>query len=342
MTGVFPFHLPPGPEFLGCFAIWTVGLTVLVRALGRRMLVSVTRAENEGRTRAGFPPGDVLEPGRFPRGSQLWTIAWLRGGIPRFAETLLATASAMRWLPPVPWGAFALALPARPSSDPWLEDLHRRLTNYGGNVVTAEALYKIAREVASIAHGALEQAAIAAGFQRSKTAARKVARLGIAAVLVLELPAVLRLLVRAQMYPDAPFPLYLLVAMPIAAVVLVLGARPPSLLPAGRAYLRWIDDATASLRAEVQEGRREAVFDVALAVGLAGLTSVAAVPLLAPFANAYLAHVQSLVDAATSSVSGDGSSSCSSGGYGSSCGSSGASCGGGGCGGGGCGGGGCS
>ena len=99
-------------------------------------------------------------------------------------------------------------------------------------------------------------------------------------------------------------------------------------------------DLEDRFRARVQDGRRDAAFDIALTVGVAGFPSVAALPLLAPFASVYRGHIQTLLEAVTSShvwsregaYGSSGSTTCGSGG----------GCGGSGCGGGGCGDGKCS
>src|SRR5690606_10870758 len=128
-----------------------------------------TRAENAARAYRGLPMVEELELGRFPRGSQVWIVAWLRGDAPRFAETLLAAACVLRWWTPLPSGAFQLALPKHAGADPWLQVLHRRLrehAQFDGPVITAEALFTITRKVACATQASLENNDITAGFRR--------------------------------------------------------------------------------------------------------------------------------------------------------------------------------
>jgi hypothetical protein len=112
---VFPFNLPPGMSFLGVYTLLAVATFVALRAsrgwIARAFADKpAAPAEHGGALPLGQsyrspdapqrPPG--LARGWLPAGSQVWSVAWLRGGTGAVEAALAAALFAEEWLTPNP------------------------------------------------------------------------------------------------------------------------------------------------------------------------------------------------------------------------------------------------
>jgi len=297
-----------GPEFLAFYLVWSSVVLVLLRA---------ARSHWERR----IPPGGTLPAGRFapgtyPRESDAYTIALLRGGLEETARALLARLVAEG---SVVIDGRELKRPDPPPDTSRLEPLEREvlqsiLPPAGSGIAAQEAEKKALRIVqdrSSEMQTDLEGQGLApAEPQRQMYALFR----NIALVAILGL-GLMKVLVGISRDRPVGFLILLLLGFGFGGLYVL---RTPLQTPAGRQYLAWLQESHRGLVQMIEQGRRTGHGELCLAAGIYGLTVL---PDFAP-----------LLTALTPPRSSDSGCSSSS----SSCSSSG--CGGGGCGGGGCGG----
>lgn len=287
MTGpfaFFPFDMPYGAAFVVVYGLMLVGIPVLAvwarhgvaRRLDRppvRTLPSPPPNLGGYRTEAAADAELLLVPGVFPRGEQVWLVAWLRAGKAGVEQALLANAVATGWLVAVGDGTFTVF--PHPPPDRLLAAFHAALLAGGSTSVPAATVCQTARSVVRAWVPVLQAAARSAGMvSHTERKAILVLTMVLPGLLMMAIP-IIRFSVQGPMFE---LHAYLLVAMMIVGlVVLVLGTQvPPSTV--AKPYLDWLGDATTSLVADVSTGRRVDPIAVTLAAALAGIGVLSLAP----------------------------------------------------------------
>ena len=306
----WPWNVPPGLTFFAIYGAIAAGLLLLTwllqRGVGRTLDAG---AGSEETASFAASSGSKLEPGRIPRGSDLWRVAHLKGGARGVTGALLSSATAEGWIFANEDAKFEAAR-GRAPVDPLLLELHRAV---GGAPKTAEELLAHANAVTAAHRPGLVEDLIRQGHYRSGGARWALAAIALAGGGVTALFGLIRLPVRAALYGGgAPVPVFLMLELIVIAVVTLLLALRTRESSSARAYLRWLEDATQSLRADVASGRRREGWEVGLAVALGGLASAGAITALDSLAP--------VIALATPSSSSSSSSCSSSSGCGGGCG----------------------
>jgi hypothetical protein len=321
----WPFDLPPGPEFLWLWiplAGTLVGLSVIAAIVAGNWLDGpVLRASSLSTSTATPSRSSIFIVGRMPLPQDLLLLAWLRGGTIAVGETLFARAMIAGTLKAE--GTRFSILPDVTPKHPGDALFARMLGSLGP--VTLQTVRQAMRAAAWHLEPELRQRASEAGLVRPLERKALLAAIGIGGAAVAVVVAVVRIVIRQQLAPQAVFPANLVIAMGFTVLIaLLLTAFFTRLHSQVRAYLRWLDDVTTSMKADVTRGSDHDDVNLQLITAMVGLRGLGT-------AGTALA-VYALYPAPTASSAGyDYSSSSSScGGGGSSCGGGGGSCGGGG------------
>jgi uncharacterized membrane protein YgcG len=319
---IWPFNLPPGPLFLwlylgGC-ALLVVASFVAQHFVGTLL----TRSPQAGVSGpAGIAvstsTGPTLRIGRVPQGDECFAVAYARGGRDRLAAALLAAAKTDGWLRPDTADRWQVLHDAAVSSRA-LRLLHDELTTRTD--LDTASIVAAARGVARRLEPEIEDV-LERSHMRYTTGARLIVALVPIGCAFLAMGfAVLRVLQRQAMFPGAPIPTNLAIAVVITSAMFIglaflTGRKTPRL----SSYLRWLDDATVSLRDDVERGRARQPDDTALAVAYSGLALLGMIGMQQ--VGAVLQPPPSTSIGSSCNSSSCSSSSCSSGGgCGSSCG----------------------
>lgn len=300
---VFPLDVASGPEFIVIFSVLAVVALALAKALQLAFVRSRDAAADAERGDDRAPARLPLREGVLPHASQHLSLAFLRGGRDAAADTLVAHALARGWLDTRPDEVRA----ARPPGDAPAEE-RELAAELGTGSRTPDKVLRAARAVIERRAERLEEELIEDGLLRPASTAALGRAVAVAAVAPLLLLGGLRLWAGVAAGRPVGFLALEMIAVLVALVWVSAVHRRTG---RGDALLSWLDDASAALVVDVQNGRRRELSDVGFvsAIGHHGLLpAIALVPAL--FA----------ADAARP-AGGDGGSGC-----------------GGGCGGGGCGG----
>lgn len=308
-----------GPEFLRFYLAY--GLCGLAVAGLLRILWNRSVADN---------PQLRWTPGYYPRDSEAYGIALLRGGRKEAARTLLSRLMASGYIA-VEDGDVVKTEKAKDLFS--LDPLERQSLQCLAPIQTPSGAEFVVESHTGTGLDEVEQDLERQGLIPPQDARNRLLGLLFLTLLVVPGLGILKLAVAlGRGRTNIGFLVILLVVYTAVACVLLL---PPRRTAAGRRYLAWLQDSHQGLRDLLASGRREDAGETVLAAGIFG---IGALPMLAGLSHALLPPPP------PPRRKEDGSGGCGGGdvsGGGSSC-SGGSSCGGGsGCGGGGCGGGGC-
>jgi uncharacterized protein (TIGR04222 family) len=342
----FPFNMASGPAFLAFyffFALYAlVGAIFLRRAVGARIdralvtppaVVSTGAAANADpyRARGTVAPTDRkrLGIGWIPGVDEHWAIAYLKGGERNVANTLISAAMAAGWLSTLkekPGTAHFRR--ANPPDDPGLLAFHTRLAKNPESTLKLFDVHLAAGDATTDILPEIVRDLDTAGMVRPPATVQRLSLVVWVSGAVTVGVGLIRFVRAIEL--DRPAGFLIIEMLLIAFAFGVAGLTTSSQSTLRKDYLRWLDDATHSLRDDVASGRRAEAIDVGLAVAVGGASALAARASLVWIHLALLPEPVAVASSGSSSSS-SGGSSCSS--------NSGSSCGGGGGGsGGGCGG----
>ncbi len=258
----YPFNLPVGGPFLHFFLFFSLGVTALVYFLRHKLAPElVDRVEGDGER----TPGEAASPfakGRIPHADALFTIAYLRGGVPAVANLLAPRAVGEGWLTP-DQGDFDLHVNARPRSP-----LSRELFDLLDTAETGNSVMDAAQSVAERHEGRFHRELVAAGLLRDRRRANRYVLLMLVPVALVFAVGVIRVLWLMEIH--RPFFNLLLAMTFVAGAGCLVAFRGRQLSSRAKPHLAWLRDATISLRDDVALGRRVDPADVALAVAVGG------------------------------------------------------------------------
>jgi uncharacterized protein (TIGR04222 family) len=295
----------PGPEFLRFYLAY--GLIALAGAVGVKLLLQQ------------LVPGPTPAVNRrlYPKESDAYRLALLRGGRDELVRTVLARFSAEEL---VILGDDVITKAKRADrATAALEEIEAAALQAVPGSGPARDAFTAVRRVLEPHAAKLEADLRREGLLRSSEARAPFTLLFAVGLLVVCGMGVAKLVVAIAAGRRNVW--YLIFMTAAFALIAVLALKPPRVTQAGRQLLAWLRDSHAGLKALITAGRRTGSRELALATAIYGLGALAAVPALGTLRR-------SLRPQGSTS---NWSSSCGSG-----CGSSGGC--GGGCGGGGCGG----
>lgn len=265
-----------GPDFLRFYLIYGIGILAVAGLLRVRWAGASTPS-----------PGGRWVPGSYPRESDAYAIALLRGG-PREAVCALFGRLVTGGYLTLDQGV--LRRPEEPPEDrsrllPIEEEALLLAASSGADGVRVhDARERIAQAVAprlEEMRRELESQGLMPGPQQRRRY-RAVCLLALAAVLGLGIAKLVVALSRGRTNVW-----YLIALMLVYAVACVLLLIPPRLTHAGRRYLDWLRESHRGLVNLLVNGRRAETEELALAAGIYGL---AALPALSPLDTALAAH----------------------------------------------------
>ncbi len=346
LATTWPWSLPPGPAFLLAWiplALLLVGCGVLVAIIVgnawdgpiQRVSTSTAAATTAaaGSSLAAVPStsGGPLLVGRMPRPDDVWLVAWLRGGKDALRTTLFTAARTAGWLQLT--GEQPSLLVDVVPGDPALTSLHHALGSRP--LLDLKALLQGLDDTAADLERSVARRAEEAGLVRPLDRRLGLLLLGLGGALVAVVAGIVRIVIRAELNPDAVFPRNLVVAMMVTVgLAALLTWRTTGQHRQARAYLSWLDDVTVNLRKAVERGGVRRPADVVLVSALGGHGALGVTGAALGLAVLVPQHAAASGGGSSSSCSSSSSSSCSSSSS-SSCGSSGGSSCGSSCGGGG-------
>ncbi len=253
----WPWSVPPGNTFLLLFIVGgaiAAGVGLIVQFIVGHMLdgpVLRSLSSREAASSAGVTaPSQPFMIGRLPSQDDLPFLAYLRGGQSALEEFMYASAR-QAGIISLNGDEFSIgsSLLAR---DPPTKDFIARMSGGTVKLVTVtNSLRIVGHDYAARYQARAEQIGL------SRTVDRRVVLtlIGIGGALVADFAAVVRIVVRASLYDGAVFPRNLVMAMGILTVATGYFAwRSSHRHRQVRAYLRWLDDVTESLKGRVQTG----------------------------------------------------------------------------------------
>jgi uncharacterized protein (TIGR04222 family) len=308
---VWPLDIDSGPAFLLFYLVASVTLLSLAR--GTAALIG-NAMDDTGGAPSSRPDAVAAGPyrvvgsgsrfavGTIPRLEDAWAVAYLRGGLTGLRDALLVAAGAANWVVAVE-GSDELRVARGPTAeDPVLETLRASLPE--GRRPTADVL-RAATSTANVVRPSLDALLRAEGLLLRKEVGMAKAACVLAATSLLLLVGVVRC-ARAETLRH-PYTLLVVEMVVLTAVTLAMTRR--LLFTRGRAarrYLAWLSDATASLQMDLMAGNPLAPHEAALCVGIAGLGSLSAAPIILPL----------MPIVSSSSGDGGGGGGCGGGGWG--------------------------
>jgi uncharacterized protein (TIGR04222 family) len=279
-----------GPEFLAFYVPYAVCVFLLIW-LARELWRRAQEAPASGR----------WSPGIYPTESDTPAIALLRGGPEEVARTLLGRLVAEGFLV---IDGNSLARPRElPRDRSRLTPLETEAMRAGPGSVTPEAAHEVLARVTKEIAPHLEPIRLeleAAGLAPGPEQRRGYRLLGLVALLMVTGLGVIKLLVAMSRGRSNVGLLILLTFFSLFVAVRLM--KPPFQTAAGSRYLSWLKQSHQGLMSMVIDGRRSGLGELALAVGIFGIS---ALPSLQPLHKAFIPP--------RSSSSGDGGSGCSSG-----------------------------
>ncbi|MGE5801677.1 MAG: TIGR04222 domain-containing membrane protein [Gemmatimonadota bacterium] len=296
-----------GPEFLAFYVAY--GAVVMLIALALRALLSRTGAVTAG------APGE----GWYPKESDAYRLALLRGGRQEVIRTVLARLAAGGLI--VVGDDEVSRMPAADTAEPKLDELERTALKGISGTHKMYLIFSTLEAVLADEIDKREESLRRDGLLRRPTELGPFSFLRSAAVVVICGMGLAKIGVALSRGRTNVW--FLIILMALYALIAVALLKPPQATRAGANLLRWLRQSHAGLRSLVTGGRRTSAGEVGLAAAIYGFGALTAV------------HAAEALRRASSREPTHWNS-----GSGSSCGGGGG-CGGGGCGGGGCGGGGC-
>jgi uncharacterized protein (TIGR04222 family) len=345
----FPFDMASGPAFLAFYFFFALcalgGAIFLRRAIGARIdrafitppgprAAGAAANADPYRAKGVVAPNDRkrLTMGWIPGVDEHWAIAYLKGGERNVANTMISAAMAAGWLSTDrEKPGFAYFRSANVPDDAGLLAFHKRLASYQQPTLSLFDVRLAAGTATTDIRPELIRDLDATGMERSPATVRKLTRIVWLVGALTVGVGMIRFVRAVELDRPAGFLIIQILLFAFAFWILAFTTSTKSILH--REYLRWLDDATISLRSEIRNGRRSNPADVGLAVAVGGASVLAAHSSFAAIHRALVPEPLAVASSGSSSSSSDSSSSSSS--SGPSCGGGGASCGGGGDGGGG-------
>jgi uncharacterized protein (TIGR04222 family) len=297
MFEFFPFDMESGPLFLAFYFVFSVATLFIAKRI-RKARIAAKYAEPPEPAALPEPRAPVtayrtavaparahhrrLTIGYAPGPDEVWAVSYLREGATGVANTIVAIAGAAGWLTPRGATSYVFTPPAStpaPAIGAFVAELKAKAPT---GVTNANDVRVAASSAAASVAASLDLELDDAGLARivpDADQARIIEHLAIALNLVV---GVVRL-VRGALLGH---PILFLV-IEILGFLLYGRASAKRAYPNPRvtAYLKWLEDASYSLRVDVAGGRRRDVVDVALAAAIAGPMAVG---VMAAFQPAYV------------------------------------------------------